>query len=238
MNRYMKKAVFILTVSFLPALSCKTVPGEGVPQTEEVPPVAESVIEDTPVTEQPVPPPVRTEDPAFNPQSITQEVYDSTMNEIKAVIGELNKICTEAGRSASAERSYNAWLTWLTDEYAGQTNDPDYLALLSQQPALKSRNIELGSQKDYFINVFAASRQNVRVDGIDFTAPQRVKVWGIQYEEKSMPASRELQQALLDQGYEIARIRNQNRLVRTKTIRYYGLEKVDNQWKIASLDED
>jgi hypothetical protein len=231
----MKRITFILTISFFTTLSCKTTPVEPVPPVEELPRAEESVVRNPPAVEEPVSLPV---DPAFNPESITQEVYDSTMNEIKEVIGELNKICTEAGRSASAERSYTTWLTWLTDEYAEQTSDPGYLALLSQQPALKSRNIELDSQKDYFINVFAASRQNVRVDGIEFTAPQRVKVWGLQYEERSIPASRELQQAMLDQGYEIVRIRNQNRMVRTKTIRYYVLEKADNQWKIASLDDD
>jgi hypothetical protein len=126
----------------------------------------------------------------------------------------------------------------LTAAYAEQTNDPDYLALLSQQPALKSRNIELDSQKDYFINVFAASRQNVKVDGIEFINPQRVKVWGLQEEQRSIPATRELQQAMLAQGYQIVRIGNQNKMVRTNKIRYYVLEKIDRQWKIASLDDD
>jgi hypothetical protein len=159
------------------------------------------------------------------------------MNEVKLAIEELNKICAEAQRSATVERSYTAWRTWLTDGYAEHTSDPDYLALLSRQPALISRKILLNSQKDYFINVFAASRQNVKFDDIEFTAPRRVIVWGINREERAVPASRELQQAMLDQGYELARIGNQNKLVRTIKVRYYVLEKED-KWKIASLDDE
>jgi hypothetical protein len=233
----MKRIVFVLTVSFFLALSCTTAPEEVAPAAA-VPLAEEPVPADSSAAEEPVPPPVQAGEPAFDPESITQEIYDATMNEIKGVIGELNKICTEAGRSAGAERSYNAWLTWLTAAYAEQTNDPAYLALLSQQPALKSRNIELDSQKGYFINVFAASRQNVKVDGIEFLTPLRVKVWGLQEEQRSMPATRELQQAMLAQGYQIERIGNQNKMVRTNKIRYYVLEKIDNQWKIASLDDD
>jgi hypothetical protein len=233
----MRKIVFVLfpiAVSFFLNLSCTSAPAEEVPAVEA--PVRDNAVEET----APLPPPlpVQAEAPAFDPESITQEVYDSTLNEVKGVIEELNKICTDAGKSASAERSYNAWLTWLTGAYAEQTRDPDYLAILSQQPALKSRNIELKDQKGYFINVFAASRQNVKVDGIEFVTPRRVKVWGFEYEEKSVPSNRELQQAMLDQGYELVKIRNQNRMVRTKKIRYYILEKIDDNWKIASLDDD
>jgi hypothetical protein len=230
----MKKIVFVLAVSFFLVLACTTT----VPVEEVL--VPETLVQDTPVAEAvpSAPPPVEAEVPTFDPGSITQEVYDSTLNEVKTVIEELNQICTEAGKSASAEKSYNTWLTWLTQAYAEQTRDPDYLTLLSRRPALKSRNIELSDQKGYFINVFAASRQNVKVDGIEFITPERVKVWGIAYEEKSVPSSRELQQAMLDQGYQLAKIRNQNRMIRTNKIRYYVLEKIDDKWKIASLDDD
>jgi hypothetical protein len=224
--------IFILIVSFLPVLSCKTAPAP----VEEAP-VEEAAAVNTPVVEEVPPPPVQAEEPAFDPGSISQEVYDVTLNEVKEAIAELNKICTNAGKSAGAERSYNEWLTWVTDNYAKQTRDPDYLAFLSQQPGLTSRNKRLDSQKDYFIEVFAASRQNVKVDGIEFITPHRVKVWGLQEEQKSVPASRELQQAMLDQGYELVRIGNQNRMVRTNKIRYYVLEKED-KWKIASLDDE
>jgi hypothetical protein len=233
----MKKIAFVLTISFFLALSCGTPPAPveeaavaEVPAAEDAP----AVVAEAP----PAPPPVRAEEPAFDPGSISQEVYDSTLNEVKRVIEELNKICTDAGKPASAERSYAAWLTWVTDEYTEKTRDTDYLVLLSQQPALKSRNIVLNSQRDYFINVFAASRQNVKVDEIEFVTPHRVKVLGLEHDEKSLPASRELQQAMLDQGYQIVRIRNQNRMVKTNKIRYYVLEKIDDQWKIASLDDE
>jgi hypothetical protein len=192
----------------------------------------------------PVPPaapaaetPPSVEDP-FDPGSITQEVYDSTLNEVKAVIAELNKICSDAGKSASANASYNSWLTWLGTGYAEMTKDPATLARLSDQPGLKTRNIELKTQRDYFINVFAASRQNVKVDEIEFLTPQRVKVLGLEYEEKSMPSSRELQQVMLDQGYQVVRVRNQLKMTKTNKIRYYVLERISGQWKIASLDED
>jgi hypothetical protein len=154
------------------------------------------------------------------------------MNEVKMAIDELNKICAEAQRSSTVERSYNAWLTWLTDGYAELTRDPAYLALASQKPGMTSRNIQLNSQKDYFINVFAAARQNVKFDEIEFIAPRRVIVWGINREEKSVPPNTEHQQIMLDQGYELKRIGNQNKLVRTTKVRYYVLEKED-KWKIS-----
>jgi hypothetical protein len=226
--------VCIAVFSFFLTLSCATAPVEDVP-------AAEAPVRDAPAPEAPPPalPPAQAETPpAFDPESITQEVYDSTLNEVKAVIEELNKICTEAGKSTSTEKSYHAWLTWLTDAYAEQTRDPVYLAFLSQQPALKSRNIELSDQKGYFITVFAASRQNVKVDEIEFITPRKVKVWGFEYEEKSVPSSKELQQAMLDQGYQLVKIRNQNRMVRTNKIRYYVLENIDDKWKVASLDDD
>jgi hypothetical protein len=232
--------VFILIVLLLPAFSCKTVPAEEAPR-EEAPIEEEAAAVTTPGAEESLPPsappPVQAEAPAFDPGSISQEVHDSTRDEVRKVTEELNKICTEAGRSATAERSYNAWLTWLTDEYAEHTRDPDYLSLLSQQPALTSRNIPLGSQRDYFINVFAASRQSVKLDDIEFIGPRRVIVWGINREERSIPANKVLQQNMLDQGYELVRIGNQNKLVRTRKVRYYVLEKED-KWKIASLDDE
>jgi hypothetical protein len=234
--KFWESLLLVPAVSFLLTLSCATAPAGEVPAAEE-PARGNPLPEAAP----PAPPPVRAEAPAFDPGSITQEVYDSTLNEIKGVIEELNKICTEAGKPAGAEKSYNAWLTWLTGAYAEQTRDPDYLALLSRQPALKSRNIKLSDQRGYFINVFAASRQNANVAGIEFTTPRRVKVWGFEYEEKAVPSTPELQQAMLDQGYELVKIRNQNRMVRTKKVRYYILEKTDetdDRWKIASLDAD
>jgi hypothetical protein len=237
------RTVFVLSVLLLPAFSCKTAPAEeGTASTEpasvkEAPASTEAAPVNTPATEEPVPPVVRAEDPAFDPGSISREVYDSTRDEVRKVIDELNRICTEAGRSATAERSYHAWLTWLTDEYAEHTKDPEYLALLSRRPALTSRNIPLGSQRDYFINVFAASRQNVKLDDIEFTGPRRVIVWGINREERSVPQNPVLQQDMLDQGYELVRIGNQNKLVRTIKVRYYVLEKED-KWKIASLDDE
>jgi hypothetical protein len=236
----MKKIVFglfVVVVSCFLPLSCETTPSGEVPALEvEV----EDVLEAAPVAEETpsAPPPPQAEEPAFDPESITKELYDSTLNEVKAVIEELNKICTEAGKSASAEKSYNAWLTWLTEAYAKQTRDPEYLALLSQQPALKSRNIALSDQKGYFINVFAASRQNVKADEIEFLTTRKVKVWGFEYQEKGVPSSKELQQAMLDQGYQLVKIRNQNRMVRTNKIRYYVLENIDDTWKIASLDDE
>jgi hypothetical protein len=237
---YMKKIAFvrtfILIALFLPAFSCKTAPVEEAP-IEEAAVAVEAAPVNVPAAEEPVPPAVQAEDPSFDPGNVSQEVYDVTLNEVKKAIVELNRICTDAGKSASADRSYNEWLTWVTGDYATHTSDPAYLALLSQQPALTSRNKKLESQKDYFINVFAASRQNVKVDGIEFITPRRVKVWGLQEEQRSAPASRELQQAMLDQGYELVKIGNQNRMVRTNKIRYYVLEKED-KWKIASLDDE
>jgi hypothetical protein len=250
----MKRIALFLPVFLLLAFSCADAPApvreapaalpapaEEVPAPEKAP-VEEAAAVTAPPAEEPpplpAPPVVQAEEPAFDPGSISQETHDSARNEVRRAIEELNKICAEAGRSATAERSYNAWLTWLTDGYAERTRDPDYLVLLSQRPALVSRNIPLGSQRDYFINVFAASRQNVKFDDIEFIAPLRVKVWGLNHEERSVPANRELQQAMLDQGYELVKIGNQNRLVRTRKVRYYVLEKIDDKWKIASLDDD
>jgi hypothetical protein len=228
----MKNSVFLLTLSCFLAFSCKSAP-ESAAAAAEVPAGDTLAAEKTSHP----PPPIQAEEPAFDPANITREVYDTTLNEVTEVIEELNKICTNVRKSTEAERSYGAWLTWLTDEYAEKTRDPDYLDLLSQRSILKDRNIALNSQKDYFINVFAASRQNIKVDEIEFVTPRRVKVLGFEYDEKPLPSSQESRQFMLDQGYQIVRLKNQNRMVKTNKIRYYVLEKTDGGWKIASLDD-
>jgi hypothetical protein len=56
----------------------------------------------------------------------------------------------------------------LTEEYIQFYSDPDVLAKYSEYPIIKRKGIILATLKDYFMNVVYPSRQNDKVDDIEF----------------------------------------------------------------------
>jgi hypothetical protein len=120
------------------------------------------------VTPQPTRQPVQE---VFDPRTVTQAQYASTMEEVRNFIDELNRIISN--------RNYNAWRAVLSQEYYDEISSPDHLRELSEQPAMKTRGIVLRTLQDYFIHVVVPSRANSRVDDIEFIGQNRVKVFAI-----------------------------------------------------------
>lgn len=102
----------------------------------------------------------------FDPASVTQQQYASTMEEVQTFINELNRIIST--------RNYQAWRARLSPEYFNMISSPDFLHQISEQPAMKTRRIILRSAEDYFIHVVVPSRAESRVDSIEFAGRDKV----------------------------------------------------------------
>jgi len=185
------KLFIVLLASLVLAVACVTVPGGHaeieVPSPAQQagtavvkPPVNEpelAATEPQPVTGQetdevaePVPgPEPATELPsaAFDPATVSAEVKEMTFVDVKRLIQNLNTVIQT--------RNYNLWITNLTEDYLEYWSDPDTLARLSESPVLKRQNITLTSLRDYFTHVVYPSRQNDRVDDIEFIGESRIK---------------------------------------------------------------
>lgn len=102
----------------------------------------------------------------FDTVAITKETYKKTKTEIELIVEDLNKI--------TFTRDYPRWLTYLSPEYRAEFSNPSTLETVSA--SLPVKGIKLNSLKDYFTYVFVPSRQNMRVDDIQFVSPVRVYV--------------------------------------------------------------
>ncbi|MDX9958310.1 MAG: hypothetical protein RBT68_07695 [Spirochaetia bacterium] len=90
-----------------------------------------------------------------------------TFTDVKRLIQNLNTVIQT--------RNYDLWTTNLTDDYLEYWSDPETLARLSESPVLRRQNITLTTLRDYFIHVVYPSRQNDRVDDIEFIGETRIK---------------------------------------------------------------
>jgi len=133
---------------------------------------------------------------SFNPEAVSREVYDTTKEDVQLFIERLNQVIRR--------RNYNEWKAALSEEYFAGISSAENLRQLSEQPAMKTRNIVLKSAEDYFINVVVPSRANSRVDDIEFIGVNRVKAFTI----------------------------NTNRAGEEVRLRLYDLEKTGDVWKI------
>jgi hypothetical protein len=185
------KIIFFLLVTALLGMACVNIPPEqavpgipdSVPQSESVlvdPVVSETeplTIDPQPVPEavpEPIKEPLATPDaisePAtviFDPTTVSAEVKELTFADVKRLIQNLNTVIQT--------RNYDLWITNLTQDYLEFWSDPETLARLSESPVLRRQNITLSSLRDYFIHVVYPSRQNDRVDDIEFIGETRIK---------------------------------------------------------------
>lgn len=160
-------------------LSCSSPPEtpEENPPVQILPPVPEDV------TEEPEPAvtlPAETEDipqddgdevvAMVDSVAITKEAFNQTKSEIEIVVEDLNAI--------TREKDYARWLTYLDPEYRKMLSSRSWLAGVSRSlpRALQERHVRLYTLEDYFDYVFVPSRQNIRVDDIQFITPSRVYV--------------------------------------------------------------
>ncbi len=144
----------------------------GTPVVQPSPPPepqAPMVVPQPPPPPPPPPPPAQDPivKPAFDPASVTVEQKTATFIDIRTFIEGLNRIIQR--------KDYEAWLSNLTPEYISYYSDPALLAQMSEYPVLKRSGTRLTSLRDYFIYVVYPSRQNDRVDDIDFVGEFRVK---------------------------------------------------------------
>ncbi len=176
----MQKLFSVFFICVLCFVSCKTIPSSPVVEKEEVKEeVVQKKSEEVPIkAEEPAPVEVKVEE-AKEPESeviaefgdvkITKKDYNDTMNEVKIVVEGLNK--------TTATGDYKQWLTYLSESYKKEYSKAS--TLQATVDSLKRKNVKglkLESLKDYFTYVFVASRQNIKVDDIEFLSPVRVNV--------------------------------------------------------------
>lgn len=159
----MKNQVLISLVCLCALFSCA-----GTPQPEpDVPPDPVIVVPDDNTL---LPPndvtPEEEVVATFDTVTITKATFLNTKSEIQVVVETLNTI--------TFARDYNKWLTFLSDEYRATYSDPATLDSVSA--SLPIKGVQLKNLKDYFMYVFVPSRQNMRVDDIQFVSPTRVYV--------------------------------------------------------------
>lgn len=109
---------------------------------------------------------------------VSEALRESTFVDVKDLVNSLNAIIRR--------RDFDAWRALLTDEYLRHYSDPQTLAELSQQPALRRYNIVLRSLRDYFTYVVYPSRQNDRVDDIEFIDERRIVAFTINAKEERL----------------------------------------------------
>jgi len=103
----------------------------------------------------------------FDPSAVSVEVKTAAISDIRSLIDELNEIIQR--------KDYTAWLRHLTADYVSYYSDPILLALYSEYPILKQQGIHLETLKDYFLFLVYPSRQNDRVDDIEYVSENLVK---------------------------------------------------------------
>jgi len=153
-------------------------------------------------------PPVIIQDPEEEVQegvsttfTISQEMYDLTLAEVKQFVDHLNSLIQH--------KNYEGWKATLSDEFFERIASPDFLANASEAAALKSRRIVLRTPNDYFLQVVVPSRSNSKVDEIEFSDVDRVKVY-----------------------YREERVRRGESVPEVRRLRLYELIKIDDTWKI------
>jgi hypothetical protein len=109
-----------------------------------------------------------TEKAAFDPESVTPEIYNEIKEDITGFIHELNAIIRS--------RNYEAWRAHLDDDYYNYISSPEYLHKVSSTDIMQKNEIVLRTAGEYFTHVVVPSRQRDRVDDIEITGANRVKV--------------------------------------------------------------
>jgi len=132
-------------------------------------PLAFAACKSPPAAEEPI---LIIHEHATEPESgtitVSQEVYDHTLAEVKLFVEKLNLIIMN--------KDYAGWLEALSEEFLHRISAPEFLENASQSPMLRSKRIVLKTPEDYFLYVVVPARSNSRVDQIDFIALNAVKV--------------------------------------------------------------
>ena len=215
----MKRIGSLFLVSLIFILSCGS-----APKPVETPPPVETAEPQAPVpvsVPEPVPEPIPEPEPppqiaeapveekVFDPQSISEEKFETTKADVQTLINDLNRIIRA--------KNYNAWVSFLADCYLEEITSKDFLeerteelfkrdqivaSNMGRDPRRVQKKI-LRTAKDYFDNVVVPSRSNdPRVDDIDFKDENLVTAYTVNN-------------------------RGDRRIL-------YNLELIDNHWKIIN----
>lgn len=139
-----------------------------------------------------------------NSLTVTQEMYDSTLAEVKHFVENLN--------SFIRNKNFEGWKNALSDDLLARISSPEFLAQTSESNLLRSRKVVLKTVNDYFLEVVVPARSNSRVDEIEFTATDRVKVF---YKEE-----------------RVKKGENNTTSTEIRRLRLYELVKKSDTWKI------
>ena len=143
------------------ATACVTQP-KVVAEPEKAPEIAATVSPQEPAPEAPaVAPPAE-----FNPATVSEAVKTATFSDAKVLVDKLNAIIQA--------QNFDAWLEYLTDDYKSYYSNPEVLAKLSESSVLKRLGVKLTTIRDYFLYVVYPSRQNARLDDIEFLGADRI----------------------------------------------------------------
>ena len=108
----------------------------------------------------------------FEGISITKKDKEIAKSEIEEVVKKLNEI--------TAKKDYGRWRYWLSKDYIKEFSKPEVLKKTSEGLPSNLKGKQLKSIEDYFYYVFVPSRQNGRVDDIEYLTPTKVRVWKIE----------------------------------------------------------
>ena len=148
---------FTITI-FMGLTMCASV--EPAPEPEPEP---EPVVE--PIVEEPEPEP----EPAPEPEEfiVTEELYTETLEDIRSMVENLNKIISE--------KDFETWKSNLTDAYIAHHSDPALLKEYTDRFKQRGYNYRINDFEDYFTYLVVSSRLNAAVvDEIQFIDPDHV----------------------------------------------------------------
>jgi hypothetical protein len=159
---------------------------------------------------------------AFDPDNVSKDVYDVTKAEVEQLIEKLNVII--------AARDYDAWLSYLSNEYFEEISSPDFLKQVSDSDFMKIQRKVIKTPRDYFMNVVVPSRSSNRVDDISFITEYRVRVIQINQRRRRPPSDPNELVKLQAGGAEL----RDGWLYENSREIYYELEKNQDAWKIVN----
>ena len=110
------------------------------------------------------------------PFEVSEEMYQETFQNIEVIIEELNQIIKN--------KDFDAWQTYLTEEYIEQTSKSEYLARWLKDSRLQKENIVLRSIQDYFDYVVVPRRFAAKLHEIEFLDDARVYAYTLIRGEK------------------------------------------------------
>jgi hypothetical protein len=152
----------IMTTSMM---ACTTPPEIIAPASDPSPATPQVNNTIGPVATQPAPLPA--EPAPFDPRTVSVELKQTTFVNVQELILSLNKIIQA--------KDFEEWAKVLTQDYRQHYSSGETLAKLSESSVLKRQGVVLKSLEDYFKYVVYPSRQNDRVDDIEFIEPEKIR---------------------------------------------------------------